>query len=99
MFQYVNAGCVELVGAAVHVTHDLSIFISPNLNGDDTELIETANEEQIETRGSGTIDWKLAKTVVSPFRMSTIALSWSAICYRSVYSKQRGLNFKAKTVG
>lgn len=45
--------------AAVHVTHDLSLFITPDLNTDDTELIETASDEQIETRVSGKIDLEM----------------------------------------
>ena len=44
--------------AIVHVTHDLTLFISSDLN-DDTELIETVSDEQIETRESGTIDLKM----------------------------------------
>ncbi len=45
--------------AAVHVTHDSSLFISPDLNDDDIETIETASEEKIETRKSGTIDLEM----------------------------------------
>ncbi len=41
--------------AVVHVTHDLFLFIS-DLNTDDTELIETANDEQIETRDTEDVD-------------------------------------------
>ncbi len=41
--------------AVVHVTHDLRLFIS-DLNEDVIECIETASDEQIETRGSGTIE-------------------------------------------
>ncbi len=41
--------------AIVHVTHDLSLFIS-NLNSDDTELIEIVSDEQIETRETEDVD-------------------------------------------
>jgi hypothetical protein len=41
--------------AIVHVTHDLSLFIS-DLNNDDTELIEIASDEQIETRETEDVD-------------------------------------------
>ncbi len=40
------------------MTHDFSLFISSDLN-DDIETIETANDEKIETRKSGTIDLKM----------------------------------------
>ncbi len=40
--------------AIVHVTHDLRLFVS-DLNVDVIEWIETANDEQIKTRGTGTI--------------------------------------------
>jgi hypothetical protein len=42
--------------AIVHVTHDLRLFISFDLNADDIECIETASGEQIETRGSETVE-------------------------------------------
>jgi hypothetical protein len=42
--------------AIVHVIHDLRLFISLDLNADDIECIETASDEQIETRGSETIE-------------------------------------------
>jgi hypothetical protein len=41
--------------AIVHVIHDLFLFIS-DLNIDDTELIEIANDEQIETRETKNVD-------------------------------------------
>jgi hypothetical protein len=40
------------------VTHDSSLFISSDLNHD-TETIETANDENIETRRSDIIDLKM----------------------------------------
>ncbi len=42
--------------AIVHVIHDLRLFISLDLNADDIECIETASDEQIETRESETIE-------------------------------------------
>jgi hypothetical protein len=41
--------------AIVHVIHDLFLFIS-DLNIDDIELIEIANDEQIETRELEDVD-------------------------------------------
>jgi hypothetical protein len=41
--------------AIVHVTHDLFLFIS-DFNSDDTELIEIASDEQIETRETEDVD-------------------------------------------
>jgi Fic family protein len=41
--------------AIVHVIHDLRLFISLDLNTDVIEWIETANDEQIETRETETI--------------------------------------------
>jgi hypothetical protein len=41
------------------VTHDSSLFISPDLNDDDIETIETVSDEKIDTRKSGTIDLKM----------------------------------------
>jgi hypothetical protein len=38
------------------VIHDLRLFISLDLNADDIECIETASDEQIETRESETIE-------------------------------------------
>ncbi len=44
--------------AIVHVTHDLKLFIS-DLNENVIECIETANDEQIETRETETIDLEM----------------------------------------
>ena len=41
--------------AAVHMTHDLSLYITPNLNHQ-TAKIETADGTILKTQGAGTID-------------------------------------------
>jgi hypothetical protein len=41
------------------VTHNLSLFISLDLNDNDTEIIETANNEKIKTRKLDIVDLKM----------------------------------------
>ncbi len=92
MFQY-GEDCRTL-------THDLSLFISPDLNGDNTELIETASGEQIETRGSGTIDLEVGKN--SRVTVSKVhycpELNSNLLSLGVLVLEERGLNFEAKTL-